>query len=166
VKNIFTGLVLLSGFMFSSLAWSALQDFNGKPGKLEDYTGKGKWTVVMFWASDCHVCNAEAQQYVKYHEANKKEKVVILGVTLDGQDKKAEAEAFVKRNAVTFDNLIGEPEEIASLFESLTGGTWVGTPTFLIYNPAGELKAAQPGAVPTSLIDEFIVQQSKQAQNQ
>ncbi len=160
MKKFVAGIVLISGFMLSAQSWSALQDFAGNPKKLSDYTGNGKWTVVMIWASDCHVCNSEAEQYVQYHEANNKQKAVVLGITLDGQSKKTEAEAFIKRNDVTFTNLIGEPEEVATLFETLTGGSWVGTPTFLIYNPAGELKAAQPGAVPTELIDEFIQQQS------
>jgi len=44
------------------------------------------------------------------------------------------------------------------MYEIISRGPWVGTPTILVYNPKGELLAAQPGAVPTELIEEFIEQ--------
>ena len=160
MNKVFAMVLMTSGLLFSASGWTALQDLDGNPKKLADFTGQGKWTVVMFWASDCHVCNAEAEQYIQYHEANKEKRASVVGITLDGKSKKAEAEAFIKRHAITFPNLIGEPVDVAGLYESLTGGSWVGTPTFLIYNPAGELKAAQPGAVPTELIDDFIKEQT------
>lgn len=154
--------IVMSG---TPAVWAELQDFAGKPHKLADYTGQGKWTVVMLWASDCHVCNAEVEQYIQFHEERRQKDATVLGISLDGQAKKQAAEAFLQRHHVTFPNLIGEPLEVAGLFESLTGGAWAGTPTFLVYNPKGELKAAQPGAVPTELIVEFIEQQSQVSTN-
>ena len=133
-----------------------LQSLQGKPEKLSDYTGKGQWTVVILWASDCHVCNAEAEQYIQFHEAHKNADAQILGVSLDGQKKLDAARDFMKRHDVTYHSLIGEPEVVATMYEDLTGGHWVGTPTFLIYDRAGKLKAAQPGAVPTEIIEGFI----------
>ena len=137
-------------------AEASLQSLEGKPEKLSDYTGKGQWTVVILWASDCHVCNAEAEQYIQFHEAHKNNDAQILGLSLDGQQKLDAAKDFMKRHDVTYHSLIGEPEVVASMYEDLTGGHWVGTPTFLIYDRAGKLKAAQPGAVPAEIIEGFI----------
>ena len=64
---------------------------------------------------------------------------------------------------MTFPNLVGEPQELAELYQSLTSNEWVGTPSFLVYNPKGELLAAQAGAVPTELIEKFIKESSKAA---
>lgn len=163
MKQSFRILLVTVGFLLAASVWAELKDFEGKPYKLEDFTGKGKWTVVMFWASDCHVCNAEVQQYIQFHQAHKGENASILGVTLDGQSKLAAARDFVKRHSVTFPNLVGEPEEIADLYHTLTGTPWVGTPTFLVYDPKGGLKAAQPGAVPSELIEQFIKDNNKPA---
>lgn len=138
----------------------ALRDFSGKPHNLNEYTGKGKWLVIMFWASDCHVCNQEAHQYVDFHFAYSDTMASLLGVSLDGKARQKEAEGFVSRHKLNFPNLIGEPEDVAGLFTALTGADWVGTPTFLIYNPAGKLVAQQAGAVPAELITEFIKSQS------
>ena len=133
-----------------------LKGFDGSLHTLNEYTGKGKWTVVMIWASDCHACNAEAKQYVKFHNEHKDKDATILGISLDGEMKKSEANAFIERHGVTFPNLIEEPEKIENLYASISGQRWVGTPSFLVYSPKGELLAAQIGAVPTSIIESFI----------
>ncbi len=148
-----------------SLAWllpisqaNALQDFNGKPGAISDYSGKGKWLIVMIWASDCQVCNKEVHAYQDFHFVHSDEDAQVLGISIDGQARKAEAEKFLQRHKINFPNLIGEPAEVARLFTQLTGTYFAGTPAFLFYDPRGELRAQQLGAVPTELIEEFIKQ--------
>lgn len=155
----FPRILILSLLVFSTFSVNAeiaLQNMQGKPEKLADYTGKGQWTVVILWASDCHVCNAEAEQYIQFHEAHKSKDAQILGLSLDGQEKLDAAKDFMKRHDVTYPSLIGEPQAVAALYEDLTGSHWVGTPTFLIYDREGNLKAAQPGAVPAEIIEGFI----------
>ena len=49
----------------------------------------------------------------------------------------------------------------AAGFYDLTGEHWAGTPSFLIYSPAGRLMVQQIGAVPVSLIEKFIQQQGR-----
>lgn len=153
-------LVMSAPVMAMDVMAGLLKDFDGDLHSLNEYTGKGKWTVVMLWASDCHACNAEAKQYVKFHEAHKDKDAVILGVSLDGEMKKSEASQFIQRHGVTFPNLIEEPGKIESLYASLSGQRWIGTPSFLIYSPTGELRAAQVGAVPTHIIESFISKES------
>jgi hypothetical protein len=36
------------------------------------------------------------------------------------------------------------------------GGNFIGTPTFYIYTPGGEIVASQAGAVPVHIIEDFI----------
>ena len=158
--GIFMLLAMLTPALAVDISASLLKGFDGSIHSLSEYTGKGKWTIVMLWASDCHACNAEAKQYVKFHKAHKDKNATILGVSLDGAMKKAEANAFIERHGVTFPNLIEEPEKIENLYASLTGQRWIGTPSFLIYSPAGELRAAQVGAVPTNIIESFIAKES------
>ncbi len=136
------------------------QDFTGKSQALENFTGKGKWLVVMMWASDCHICNKEAYQYVDFHMLHSDKDASVLGISLDGESRLNEAKSFIKRHSVDFPNLIAEPEYVGSVYYKLTGQHFAGTPTFLIFSPEGELKAAQAGAVPTSLIEDFIKQNS------
>lgn len=138
----------------------ALQDFDGKPVSIEQYTGKGKWTIAMIWASDCLVCNKEASHYEQFHQQHKNNDAVMLGISIDGQANKKAAIEFVKEHKLHFPNIIGEPQDVADLFYDATGENWVGTPTFLIYSPAGKLTVQQIGAVPVSVIEEFLQQQT------
>jgi peroxiredoxin len=144
----------------SDIGAGLLKDFDGGLHSLNEYTGKGKWTIVMLWASDCSVCNAEAKHYVEFHTAHKDKDATMLGVSLDGWDKKREADKFIERHAVSFPNLIESPEKVAALYTYITGEPWIGTPTFLVYSPTGELLAAQVGAVSTDIIESFMEKQS------
>lgn len=157
---IFLFLAMSTPAMAADITAGLLRGFDGSFHSLDEYTGKGKWTVVMLWASDCHACNAEAKQYVKFHKAHKDKNATILGVSLDGETKKADANKFIERHGVTFPNLIEEPGKIENMYASLSGQQWIGTPSFLIYSPTGELRAAQVGAVPTHIIESFIAKES------
>jgi peroxiredoxin len=142
-------------------AMTGLQDFKGNSHTLNDYKGKGKWTIVMMWASDCHVCNQEAHQYVDFHKKHQSTDATVLGISLDGAEKKTDAEGFLKKHNLNFPNLIGEPNDVAAVFSDLTGDSFRGTPTFLIFSPDGDLRAQQVGAVPTDLIEQFMVSETK-----
>ena len=157
-------LGLLGVISFSSLVSAEMkgfEDFSGKSQKLENYIGKdGKWLIVMMWASDCHICNKEAHEYVDFHMIHSDTDATVLGISLAGESRIKEAKKFIKKHSVDFPNIIAEPEHISSVYQELTGQYFAGTPTFLIYSPDGKLKAAQAGAVPTSLIEDFMKKNS------
>ena len=148
------GLLLVSPLAFAEI--KGFEDFDGKPQLLENYTGKGKWLVVMMWASDCHICNREAHEYVDFHLVHSDEDATVLGISLDGESRKKAAEKFIKKHSIDFPNIIAEPEYVSTLYRDLTGSFFAGTPTIMVYSPDGELKAATAGAVPTTLIEDFI----------
>jgi len=159
-RFLLTGL-LASLLLLLSLPSLALTTFDGKPARVSDYLDKGKWLVVMIWASDCRICNHEISHYVDFHFVHQHEDAKVLGISIDGQERKAAAEQFIARHNVNFPNLIGEPGEVAAWYQRLTGDAFVGTPTFLFYDPRGELVARQVGAVPTELIEKFMQQQAR-----
>jgi len=135
---------------------AGLTDFKNNPKTIKDFTGNGKWLLVMFWASNCHICNKEAHQYVDFHFTHSDKDATVLGISIDGQARFKEAEKFIKRHNIDFPNLIGEPEAVMALYSEYSNSRWVGTPSFLLFNPQGELKAAQVGAIPPEIIEDFI----------
>ena len=142
---------------------SPFTDFADQPRSIESFTGDGKWLVVMIWAHDCHVCNMEAEGYAHFHETHKEKDARMLGISMDGEAKKAEAEAFIERHDLPFPNLIGDPGATMRHFMQLTGTSFRGTPTILLYDPDGTLTAAQAGAVPPESIEKFIARGSGSA---
>lgn len=135
-------------------------DFDGQSRTVESYTGDGKWLVVMIWAHDCHVCNMEIESYAQFHDDYQEKNAAVLGISLDGQAKKADAEAFIERHDLPFPNLIGELMPTMLFYANQTQSQFRGTPTILIYAPDGELRAAQAGAVPVASIERYIAQNS------
>lgn len=133
-----------------------LRDFSGKTHQLSEYTGKGKWLVVMIWASDCLICNKEAANYQAFHLAHFQKDASMLGISVDGKAQMSDARAFVDQHKLSFPNVVGELEDVAHMVVDMAGMDWVGTPTFLIFNPAGKLKVADSGAVPVELIEKYL----------
>ena len=155
-------VALLAGLTLTGQAAedAVFTDLAGQPRTLESFTGGGKWLVVMLWASDCHVCNQEVGEYVRFHQAHKDKDASVLGISIDGQAKLADAQDFIKRHAVPFPNLIAEPETAMLYYMMHTQAAFAGTPTIMVYDPDGRLQAAQAGAVPPEIIEDFIAKQA------
>jgi len=156
VQSIFILLLvlLLPSTAYASAPQLSLKDMDGIEQPLNQYIGKGKWTVLVIWAEDCEACNAEIENYDFFHEEHKKLNAQILGVSVDGWDKIKLARDFVKRHGLSFPNLVIEPDMNEIL--KLGGESFVGTPTIYIYSPDGQIVAAQAGAVPVNIIEDFI----------
>ncbi|MDZ7754493.1 MAG: TlpA disulfide reductase family protein [Gammaproteobacteria bacterium] len=135
-------------------------DLEGNPADLSRHTGQGKWLLVKFWASDCHVCAQEAPSVTAFHERHREDDAEVpaevLGIALDGPDNMAAVQAFRERHGARFPSLVMEPEAGWRLFQQLTGQPWLGTPSYLIYGPDGQLLAQQVGAVPMAMVEDFI----------
>ena len=151
------GIILALGLISSfAHADSVLRDMRGNITTFGAQQTPGEWTVVMIWASDCHVCNQESGQYSTFHTQHAGRDANILGISIDGQQGKKAASAFIKRNRVLFPNLIGDVQTVARWYQAQTGETFRATPTFVVFDPGGKVRAAQPGAVPTAIIEQFI----------
>lgn len=159
VSMMLTALLLLPGI--AGAAPRILENFAGQPQTIGQYAEKGKWLVVMIWASDCQVCNKEVHNYVAFHEAHKNKDATVLGISMDGAEKKQDAQAFLKRHKVSFPSLIGEPEVVAGVFQDITNDNFRGTPTFLVYGPDGAIRGQQAGAVPTEIIESFMKREAQ-----
>lgn len=140
----------------AAAAAKPLQDYDGKPHQLDEFTGKGSWTIVKIWASDCQVCNDKAHAYVAFHDKHKDSDAQMLGISIDGPAKIAEARAFMKRHGLNYPNLLADYGDVNELYVQLTGEQLAGTPAFLAFAPDGTLLAAQVGAVRVEMLERFM----------
>ena len=131
---------------------------SGESGTIEDYSQADRWLIVMIWAHDCEICEREVGDYDRFHRRHAGNDAIVLGLTLDGEQRKPQALEFVERHGLGFDSLIGEPEAVAGYFQIATGSRWIGTPSFLVFGPDGALKAKQTGAVEVEIVENFIAQ--------
>ena len=152
-------LAVVFGGLLAVTAWAdapniPLRDLDGRARNVNEFVGHGKWTVVVVWAHDCSICSREIGEMAALHTAHRDKDAVVLGVTLDGSKHLKEARAFVKRHKLPFVNLITEPShEVMAKFGA---GAFVGTPTYYIYNPKGEIAGQNIGPVSRKEVEAFI----------
>ncbi len=61
---------------------------DGKPSKLSDYVGKGKYVLVDFWASWCGPCRQEIPNLLELQKRFAGDRFTVLGVNVwDNEDK-------------------------------------------------------------------------------
>ena len=148
--------ILLICLLVSGISNAAeLLLFEPKGPEFSKFIGNGKWLIVEIWASDCPVCNREARQYVDFYEFQAGDRATLVGISLDGKNVE-EAQKFIERHEVSYPNFITDFETGSQWFYDLTGEAFWGTPGFLIFDPTGELRAQQIGAVPVEVINQFI----------
>ena len=153
--------ILMAG-LFSGLAQadSTFRDMQGNITTLEAQQTPGEWTVVMIWASDCHICNQEVREYSQFHLKHADKKANIVGVSIDGNQGLTDAKDFIQRNKVLFPSLIADVETVSRWYQMRTGESFRATPTFVLIDGDGAVRAAQPGAVPTQIVEDFIAANS------
>jgi len=141
----------------------ALRDLDGRERNVNEFIGKGKWTVVVAWAHDCRICDREIGEMSALHRAHYKKDATVLGVTLDGAAQIPQARAFVKRHKLPFVNLVVEPTQ--EIMRQFGAGDFVGTPTYYIYNPKGQIVGQNIGPVSRKEVEEFITSDQKVSQD-
>lgn len=150
-------LALLPAFASSAPPEETLYDFEGGPHALAEYLGKGKWLVVTVWVSDCAVCNQEIPELVAFHNTHHDRDATVLGISVDGPDRKREARAFIERHQVSFPNLLDDGRAFKAIYLRATGRPWFGgTPMNLVYAPDGTLAARRIGPLAKAEIEAFI----------
>ena len=81
----------------------------------------------------------------------------VIGVSLDGNT--STAQKFINKHHVSFPTLVSNNNEFSDYLVKVAGEKLRGTPTYLIFDPQGNLKAMQPGDVPTATLKNFLRKQ-------
>ncbi len=132
----------------------------GKQVQLEDITGDGKWTLVMIWASTCHICRLQKPEMSAFHDKHKDSKAKIIGLALDGAQGLDAVNRYIEETKPSFPSYVADGIVIASYYYSVTEESLRGTPTYLLYNPEGELMANNPGMLSVEALESFIEKNS------
>jgi len=157
LKNKLAIIIFLS--FFTTLAFAAapditVRDVDGKYHNVNQYIGKGKWTAVVFWAYNCHICNEEVPNLVFFQDEHADKDATILGISVDGFENVKKSREFIDIHELNFPNFLLTLK--ASEFRKFGGGDFEGTPTFYLYNPKGELLAKRIGPLKAEEIEKFI----------
>jgi thiol-disulfide isomerase/thioredoxin len=133
-----------------------LEGMDGNKRNLNEFIGKGKWTVLNIWGARCPPCLEEMPELVHFHDDNKDSKAIVVGVAIDfpsyGYANRQEVITFMEEHLIDFPVLLSD----ASISERIGAGRLEGIPTTFLYTPEGELAAIQVGGVTRNMLETFI----------
>ena len=98
-----------------------LPALDGKKVRLSDYLGK-KVILLDFWHTTCHPCIQELPELVTLYRKYEGQGFVVLGITTDGPETRADVTSVVRDNSIDFPILLDEETAVQDR-----------------YNPKGEL---------------------------
>ena len=141
---------------FDEQAFHGLIDENGQAQVGNGGIGEGKWTLVMIWATHCHICKEQKPLISAFHEAHKDLDAHVYGVALDGPSALPSVRQYMKSHRVLFPTYVGDIGSIAASYQALTDEPFRGTPTYLLFNPDGELMGNNPGPISIAALEQFM----------
>lgn len=141
--RLFLLLLLLSGATGAAPPDLKLQDLSGKAHNANEYIGKGRWVIVTVWSADCPICQREMYHMTFLHDEHKDKDARVLGLSIDGQTNRANAQKFADDQSLNFPNLLGNPGDAARL----SGHPLAGTPTYYFFAPDGKFATLRVGAL-------------------
>lgn len=121
------------------------------------------WTLVMFWSVTCGICAAETPKLNAFYqqEQQRDRGVSLLGVSIDGPAMHPQVAGWMQDHGMGFPTLLGDLASIASYFSAATQEAFRGTPTFMIFNPRGQLVGVNAGPIRVQAVKDFIARKEK-----
>ena len=150
------GLVLTGSPAVIAAADVLLEGIDGNRHNLNEYIGKGKWTVLNIWGARCPPCLEEMPELIHFHDDHKDSKAIVVGVAIDfpsyGYADKDQVTEFIDDHLIEFPVLLSD----ASISEKIGAGRLEGLPTTYMYSPEGELVGMQVGGITRNILENFI----------
>lgn len=115
------------GKMFTDFAVT----YDGKTKRLSDYVGKGRYTLVDFWASWCGPCARQVPVLKDIYNKYKDKGLDVLGVAV--WDKPDDTKRAIEQHGLPWDNII-DAQQIPTDLYNITG-----IPCIILFGPDGKI---------------------------
>jgi len=169
IRRMLCAAALLVGTFSMSPAISADTDENllfpelisvdGEGTAVHPAIGEGKWTLVMLWATTCHICETDKPLFSKFYDKHKEiGDIDVFGISIEGHEKLPEVQDYLAKRDVSFPNSVGEFLTVGSSMVNIAEESLRGTPTYLLFDPKGEIKGVHAGHLAPDKVEVFIAE--------
>jgi len=141
-KNLIAALVLLVSIVPLNAQAFLVSDFSGNRVDVRDYTGDGRWTIVMLWQLQCELCEIQKPTIEAFHKKYKGSKAHVVGLVMDGHEYMPQIKQFVKEKPTLFPSHVVFGDVFGDQIQKETGKSFYTAPGYLVYSPDGELRMA------------------------
>lgn len=149
-------LVSLSASAFATAESFLMQNLDAERVDLLDYVGSGKWTLVMFWTTDCVPCEQQKPMIEAFHREQHESRARVVGVALDGHEQIDAIEALVQRHNPSYPTLVAFTDVFERQYTAHVGSSFRATPTYLLYAPDGSLGGSHTGPISRAALDAAV----------
>ncbi|MCC6709318.1 MAG: TlpA family protein disulfide reductase [Gammaproteobacteria bacterium] len=133
-----------------------VQSLDGRRAGLGEFLAKDKWTLVMVWTTYCGACLKQYPLISEFHNKHKDKDAAVLGVSLDGFGESEKVKTYQGAHQQNFPSVLADPDDFIAKYQRTTGEKFTGTPTYLLYDAKGSLRAYIDGLVSTADIEGYI----------
>ena len=123
---------------------------------LENELQDGRWELVMFWATYCHICKKDFKKLGTFIEDNPEISLTIVGVVIDGLEEQEQTQALVKKHNLDYTHLITDYDRANIVYQEESGSQLRGTPSYLLYNPQNKLVAFNTNAIDIDALEIYV----------
>lgn len=144
MKKLFSVCFLLCATLAytSSVQAFLVSDFDKNKVEVNDYLGKGRWTIVMMWQLECVLCEEQKPLVEAFHKKYKSTSAHVVGLVIDGHEYMPQIKAFVDEKPTAFPSYVVFGDVFQDQMKKETGKVFPAAPAYLIYSPKGELVRA------------------------
>lgn len=140
-----------------NLLFPELISVDGNSTPVHPAIGEGKWTLVMLWATTCHICETDKPLFSDFYDKHKEiGDIDVFGISIEGHDKLPAVQKYLAKRNVSFPNSVGEFLTIGSSMINIAEESLRGTPTYLLFDPEGEIKGVHAGHLAPDKVEVFI----------
>jgi len=154
LSAILLGLVMLPGL--AGAGGLELRTLDGEPSSLGEQLVPGRWTLVMAWTTYCGVCREQYPVVSEFHSRHAADGGGVLGIALDGYAEADKVARYRVSQQHSFPSVLAEADSFGEGFERAAGEAFTGTPTYLLFDSAGKLRAFLSGPVTRDTLERAI----------
>ena len=149
-------LVAFSGNVSARASDFEVRTLNGEDVALSSYFEPGKWTMVMLWTTYCVTCRKQFPMISRYHNEHKDQDAKVIGISLDGLALMDRVRDYILQQPMAFESGVTEIARFTRAFKAITEEDFMGTPTYLMFDPTGALVGHAAGPMKIELAERFI----------
>lgn len=141
--------------VYANAPTTELVNVAGGTDTMDNYIGKGKWTVVNVWSPTCTACVRELPHLEAFHKKHSDD-ITVIGLTIDfpsfSYGKIDIVRNFLKSTPINYPLFLADLDLTADVI----GNRLVAIPLLAIFDPKGNVVARWPGYIDTAEIEDFM----------
>ena len=134
----------------------------GEASKLNSEVSEGNWSLVMLWSHDCIPCEKQKPMIEQFHRKTNARGVSVVGLSTDEKNLRTQAIATYKSTRTTFPNFYFNGQNFQQEYQRYSGYDFLGTPTYMVFAPDGELTGVHTGAITRTMLEKAFSSKLKE----